>query len=115
METFYIDKPSRGTLISGFAHFLGGVFQLEFSEQMPNLLMAASSDGVKMWMIEKKIHRQTMQFAMRGLTEEQTILQQNMVAGKTSGFNVCKALPMSERKYVAKVNQTQDAGLIQQN
>lgn len=99
LKTMVVDDPSRGSMISGFQYFLGGVFHLEMNETMPDLLMAASSDGVKMWIIQKKIHRQTMQYSMRGLTEEQTILQQNIQAGITAGFSICKTLPMSEKRY----------------
>ncbi|CAL6033626.1 Conserved_hypothetical protein [Hexamita inflata] len=112
LETFSVDKPTKGTLINGFQYFLGGVFHLEFSQAMPNLLMAASSDGVKMWLVERKIHRQTLQYAIRGLVEEQFIFQQNMNSGLEAGFQIVQNLPLNERTYQTKSNAAVESGLI---
>lgn len=59
-----------------------------------------------MWLLEKKIHRQTDEYAMRGLVEEQLMLQQSTKAAKEAGFIVCKQLPDRVSQFNDAVQQT---------
>ena len=57
LESSAVDAPVKGSIVTGFQYFLGPVMTLEYSQTLGNLLLAAASDGVKMWLLEKKIHR----------------------------------------------------------
>ncbi|KAH0576384.1 hypothetical protein SS50377_21947 [Spironucleus salmonicida] len=104
LQTMYQDNPTKGTCISSFRYFLGAVFKLEFSKINSTMLMAAASDGIKMWVLEKNIHLQSSEMAMRGVVEEQLVLQQDFEAGENAGFVIVEQMPFVSKPYMAAQN-----------
>lgn len=77
LSCFATDFPTKGTFVTGFQYFQTGVFRIEFSPVNGQFLLLAAADGVKLLTTERKLHRQTFEYALRGLVEEEAIFQYN--------------------------------------
>ena len=91
--SYLLDHPTKGSFVTAFQFFLSTIFHLEYSTTVDNMLLAASGDGCKIWMIDKQCHVQTFDMATKGIKDEQFILRCNYEASSTSGFIVTKDIP----------------------
>jgi len=99
LETFFQDQPTKGSCISSHSYFLGSVFHMEYSPQLPNALFAAAADGCKIWLVDRSCHVQASDMAAKGVVDEQTLLQCNPVAAESSGFVVTRQIPACPQPY----------------
>lgn len=79
LENMMTDAPTRGTFVTAFKYFDSGCFNIQMvsdslaAKNNLKLMMATSAEGVKLFLFDRQMHRQTFEFAMRGISEEQII------------------------------------------